>query len=73
VKGKPGAYRLIGTVEQSDVTDDFTVAVPVEIQTGRGRVVQQVLTGSDPAPFSVAVTGPGAKAVLDPGASVLRR
>jgi len=73
VKGKPGAYRLIGTVEQSDVTDDFTVAVPVEIQTGRGRVVQQVLTGSDPAPFSVAVAAPGAKAILDPGASVLRR
>jgi hypothetical protein len=73
VKGKPGAYRLTGTVEQSDVTDDFTVAVPVEIQTGRGRVVRQVLTGSDPAPFSVAVTGPGAKAVLDPAASVLRR
>ncbi len=73
VKGKPGAYRLTGTVEQSDVTDDFTVAVPVEIQTGKGRVVQQVLTGSDPAPFSVAVTGPAAKAVLDPAASVLRR
>lgn len=73
VKGKPGAYKLTGMVAQSDVTDDFSVTVPVEIQTGRGRVVQQVRTGSEPASFTVAVTGPAARAVLDPGASVLRR
>ena len=55
VKGKPGAYKLTGTVAQSDVTDDFSVTVPVEIQTGRGKVVQQVRTGSEP----VAVLGHG--------------
>jgi hypothetical protein len=49
------------------------VTVPVEIQTGRGKVVQQVRTGSDAAPFSVTVTALGAKATLDPAASVLRR
>ena len=73
VKGKPGAYRLTGSVEQSGVPDDFSVTVPIEIQTGRGKVVQQVRTGSDAATFSVAVTGPGAKAVLDPGQTVLKR
>ena len=73
VKGKPGAYKLVGSVAQSDVTDDFSVTVPVEIQTGRGKVVQQVRTGSDAAPFSVTVTALGAKATLDPAASVLRR
>jgi aminopeptidase N len=73
VKGKPGAYRLTGSVIQTDVSDDFSVTVPVEIQTGRGKVVQQVRTGSDPAQFSVAVTAPTAKAVLDPGQTVLRR
>jgi len=73
VKGKPGAWKLTGTVAQSDVPDDFSVSVPVEIQTGRGKVVREVRTGSDPAPFSVPVTAANAKAVLDPGSSVLRR
>ena len=73
VKGKPGAYMLTGTVTQTDAPDDFSVIIPVEIQTGRGKVVKMLRTGSDPAPFSVAVTSPGAKAVLDPALSVLRR
>jgi len=49
------------------------VSVPVEIQTGRGKVVREVRTGSDAAPFSVPVTAANAKAALDPGSSVLRR
>lgn len=74
VKGKPGAYRLTGAVTQAEVPDDYTVAVPIEIQNGRSKtVVQQVRTGSEPAQFSVGVASPGAKAVLDPGWSVLRR
>lgn len=73
IKGKPGTWKLVGVVTQSDVPEDFSVNVPVEIQTGRGKVVRQVETGSEPASFSVAVEGPNAKAVLDPGSSVLRR
>jgi aminopeptidase N len=73
VKGKPGAYKLSGTITQTDVSDDFSVTVPVEIQTGRGKVVKQVQTSSDPVPFSIAVTVPNAKAVLDPASGVLRR
>jgi hypothetical protein len=74
IKGKPGALRLTGTVAQTEVPDDFTLNVPVEIQTGRGKVVRQVRTGgSEATPFSVPVTIPNAKAVLDPGSSVLRR
>jgi aminopeptidase N len=74
VKGKPGAYKLTGTVTQTDVPDDYSVAVPIEIQTGRGKpVVQQVRTDSDPVEFSVNVTAANAKAALDPGWSVLRR
>jgi hypothetical protein len=62
-------------VTQSDAPEDFSVAVPVEIQTGRGKpVVQVVRTATDEAvSFSVTVAGPGVKAVLDPGWSVLRR
>lgn len=74
VKGKPGAYKLTGTVTQSDAPEDFTVAVPVEIQTGRAKpAVQMVRTASEPVSFTVPVPGPAAKAVLDPGWSVLRR
>jgi hypothetical protein len=73
VKGKPGAWKLTGTVTQTDVPDDFSVTVPVEIQTGRGKVVREIQTGADPAPFSVSVAAANAKAALDPAASVLRR
>jgi aminopeptidase N len=74
VKGKPGAWKLNGTVTQSDVSDDFSLTVPVEIQTGPGkRVVKLVETGSDPVTFSVPVAAANAKAVLDPAATVLRR
>ncbi len=73
VKGKPGAWRLTGTISQSDVPDDFSVPVPVEVQTGRGKVVKVVETGSEPAQFSVPVTAQTAKAVLDPGLTILHR
>jgi len=74
VKGKPGAYKLTGTLTQSEVPDDFSIPVPVEIQTARGKsVVQVVRTSSEPVQFTVNVASPTAKAVLDPGWSVLRR
>jgi aminopeptidase N len=73
VKGKPGAWKLTGTVTQSEVPEDFSVPVPIEIQTGRGKVIREVRTGSDPVAFSVPVTIANAKAVLDPASSVLRR
>jgi Peptidase family M1 domain len=73
VKGKPGSWKLTGTVAQSDVPDDFSVAIPVEIQTGRGKVVKLLETGGEPVEFSVAVAAANARAMLDPGSSVLRR
>ncbi len=73
VKGKPGAYKLSGTVTQTDVPEDFSVTVPVEIQTGRGKVVKEIETSSDPVPFSIPVTAQTAKAVLDPASAILRR
>jgi hypothetical protein len=67
-------HKLTGTITQSDVRDDFTVTVPVEIRSGAAKpIVKYVVTGSDPAKFSVEVPGPGAKATLDPGWSILRR
>jgi hypothetical protein len=73
VKGKPGAWKLTGTITQSEVSDDFSATIPVEIQTGRGKVVRELETGADPVTFSVPVAAANAKAVLDPASSVLRR
>jgi len=74
VKGKPGAWKLTGTIAQSDVADDFSVSVPLEIQTGQGKkVLKQVETGADPVTFSFPVPAAGAKAVLDPAGTLLRR
>jgi aminopeptidase N len=74
VKGKAGAWKLNGTITQSDVSDDFSATVPVEIQTGQGRkTVRMVDTASDPVTFSIPVAAANAKAVLDPAATVLRR
>ena len=74
VKGKPGAYKLSGTVTQADAPDDFSVAVPIEIQSGRGKpMVVQARTGDGAAAFQANVASAAAKAVLDPGWSVLRR
>lgn len=73
IQGKPGAYKLTGTVTQTDAPDDFSILVPVEIQTAKGKSLRMVRTGSDPAPFTVDVPSSSAKAVLDPALSVLRR
>ncbi|HVV46585.1 MAG TPA: M1 family aminopeptidase, partial [Bryobacteraceae bacterium] len=73
IKGKPGAWKLSGTLAQSDVPDEFSVMAPVEIQTGKGRLVRDFRTDSEPVSFSIPVASANAKAVLDPGWSVLRR
>ena len=74
VKGKPGAYKLTGTVTQSDAPEDMSIPVPVEIQVGKAKpMVKIVHTSSEPVSFSVDVPNATAKAVLDPGWGVLRR
>jgi hypothetical protein len=47
--------KLTGTLEHSEVPDDFTAYVPVEVQTGRQKSVYWLATGSDPAPFSITL------------------
>ena len=74
VKGKAPALRVTGTIEQSDVDEDFSVLVPVEVQVARGKTITQwVRTSSAPVSFSIAVSAPPAKVTLDPKRSVLRR
>jgi hypothetical protein len=74
LKGKAPALRLSGTITQSDVSDDFSALVPVEIQVSRGKTITEwVRTGSDPATFAVALKQPPLKVTLDPNRAVLRR
>jgi hypothetical protein len=73
LKGKAPALRVVGTIAQADVDADYSILVPVEIQT-RGRTITQwVQTGSDPATFTVPVAQAPAKVTLDPRRSILRR
>ena len=74
IKGKAPALRLVGTITQSDVDEDFTVLVPVEIQVARGRTVTQwVRTSSEPAIFTLPLKQAPGKVTLDPQYAVLRR
>lgn len=66
--------KLTGTLTQTDVPDDFSVTVPVEIRAGAAKpVVKLIRTADEPVRFTVDVPGPGARATLDPEWSVLRR
>jgi hypothetical protein len=70
--GKAPALKLTVTVEQSGVDDEFSVAVPVEIQFGKVKpVTRLVRTSNEPAVFTIALRQAPAKVVLDPGNSVL--
>jgi hypothetical protein len=74
VKGKAPALRLVGTLTQSEVGDDFSVLTPVEIQTGRGQsVTKWVRSSNEPVTFTVNLKQMPAKVALDPHYAVLRR
>jgi aminopeptidase N len=74
IKGKAPSLRLVGTLTQSDVDEDFSAIVPVEIQVARGRAITQwVRSAADPVTFTVALTQAPLKVALDPHYAVLRR
>ncbi|HEY1338282.1 MAG TPA: M1 family aminopeptidase [Bryobacteraceae bacterium] len=74
LKGKAPALRLVGTITQSDVDEEFSALVPVEIQAGRGRTLTQwVRTGAAPTTFTVNLQQAPVKVLLDPHNAVLRK
>jgi Peptidase family M1 domain len=73
VKGKAPALRVTGTLTQTDVADDFSVPVPIEIQFAKGKQIHWVQSADEPVSFSVAVRQAPAKVLLDPAMSVLKR
>jgi len=56
--------KLTGTLEQSNVADDFTAFVPVEVQVATKKTVYWLPTGSDPTPFSIPLNTPPTRVAL---------
>ena len=74
LKGKLPALKLVATVTQSNVDEEFSSIVPVEIQISRGRtVVQWVKAGNEPVTFTLPVAQAPLKITLDPRHAVLRK
>jgi len=73
VKGTAPALTVAGTVTQSGVDDDFSVAAPVEIQVSHDRTITQwVRTRDGSGQFTVALKQAPLKVTLDPHDAVLR-
>ncbi|HWB85076.1 MAG TPA: M1 family aminopeptidase [Bryobacteraceae bacterium] len=74
IKGKAPALRLVGKLTQSDVDDDFSVLVPIEIQMAHGHATTHwVRSESDPVTFTIPLRQLPLKVLLDPSYAVLRR
>jgi hypothetical protein len=74
VRGTGATLRVLGTVTQSGVDEDFSADVPVEITLPRGKVITEwVRTSSEPVEFTVRVPAAPLKVTLDGTHSVLRR
>lgn len=74
LKGQAPAVRLVGTLTQSGVDDDFSVVTPVEIQVAHGQTVTRWIASSNqPVTFSVALKQAPLKVALDPHNAVLHR
>ncbi len=65
--------KVTGTLAQSEVGEDFSVRVPLQIQYGRGQAptIHWVGTSNEPAPFSFTLRRIPVKVVLDPAQSIL--
>lgn len=68
----PGKTPGQGTIEQSEVDEEFSVDVPVEIQYRGGKSeTRWVRTDGASTPFQWKLTGPVLKITLDPQGAVL--
>jgi hypothetical protein len=72
VTGKAPKVRVRGTVTQSNVPEDFSASVPVELQLpGRKPVMTWVRTSSEPVQFTIDLPRAPSKVVLAPAHAVL--
>jgi aminopeptidase N len=70
-KGVAPAIRLSGTVEQSGVSDDFSIEAPVEVQFAKGSQIVWVETTNAGAIFSAILKQPPVKVSIPIGTGVL--
>ena len=74
VKGKAAPWKLVGTLAQADVPEDFSALTPVEIQLPQGRAITRwVHSSGERETFTVDLPQPPLKVLLDPHYAVLRR
>ncbi len=74
VSGRAPKLMLTGTVTQTQVDENFSALVPVEVQVPRARpIVKWVQTSSEPVTFSLPLAAAPARVVLNPGNAVLAR
>ncbi len=72
LRGKAPNLKLLGTLRQTGVEEDFSIEVPVEIQLAGGRTLTRTIrTSATPAGFEVPLARPPLKVLLDPAQSVL--
>ena len=74
VHGKAPAITLRARLAQSEVPEDFSIEVPLEIQFAGGKPARRwLLTGPDTQEFSIRLRQRPARVVLDPDNAVLKR
>lgn len=74
LQGKLPNVKLRATVTQSDVDDEFSAYVPVEITLpGRKIVTQWIRTSSEPMPVTIEVKQTPLKVTFDPANAILAR
>ncbi|MCX6594814.1 MAG: M1 family aminopeptidase [Acidobacteria bacterium] len=73
-KGVAPKVTLTATITQTGVPEDFTDAVPVEIQFAKGKpITRWVRLSSEPAALTMTLPTVPAKVVLDPAGATLKR
>jgi hypothetical protein len=73
IRGSVAPFRVVGTLAQKEVADDFSADFPVEVDMRGKRQIKWVRSSSDPVTFSLAVPVKPAKVQLDPGFMFLRK
>jgi hypothetical protein len=73
-RGTAPSIRLTGTVEQTGVSPDFSVEVPVEIQYAKGAPqIVWVRTSSEPVSFAVTLKQPALRVGIRGGVLAARK
>jgi hypothetical protein len=74
VSGKAPRVKFTATVTQSEVDEEFSTWVPIEIQVGRAKpIVKWVQTSNEPVQLQLTLPAAPTKVTLNPGEAVLIR